>query len=83
MGIINRLYLCDRLKECSLRTGCSRNGGECSHTTDITHARSGGFTLEFRDGQLIIPDNVEAIRNNDGSILLIEREKNEGGAEGD
>lgn len=75
MGIIKRVYICDRLKDCRFRIGCSRNGGECSHTTEQKHAKTGGFTIEERDGVLIIPDNVEAIKHNDGDITLIEREE--------
>lgn len=75
MGIIKRFYICDRLKDCRFRIGCSRNGGECSHTTEQKHAKTGGFTIEERDGVLIIPDNVEAIKHNDGDIVLIEREE--------
>lgn len=58
-----------------MNRGCILNGGECSHTTEQKHAKTGGFTIEERDGDLIIPDNVEAIKHNDGSILLIEREE--------
>lgn len=77
MGVIMRLYLCDRLKECSLRLGCSRNGGECSHTSDISHARNGPFKIEEENGRLIIPDNVKAYTHNDGSMYLIEEEEEE------
>lgn len=78
MGVIKRLYLCDRMKECSLRLGCSRNGGECSHTTDADHAVNGPFKIEEENGQMIIPDNVKAYTHNDGSVFLVEIEEEDG-----
>lgn len=74
MGIFKRLYLCDRMKSCRDRIGCSRNGGECRHTQDIEHAVNGGFTVKEENGELIVPDNVEIFRRNDGNIILIEEE---------
>lgn len=75
MGIIKRLYICDNRRRCSLNRGCILNGGECRHTTELIHARSGGFTVEEQGGELILPDNIETIRANDGNIILIEREE--------
>ena len=75
MGMIKRVYLCDMKKECSDRPGCARNGGECKHTTERSHARNGAFTIEERDGELIIPDNVEVIRRDDGDMILVEVEE--------
>lgn len=74
MGIIKRLYLCDMLKVCSGAPGCSRNGGECRHTAEMNHARNGAFTIEEKDGTLVIPDNVKIIRGDDGDILLVQEE---------
>ena len=76
MGIIKRLYLCDRKRECAMRRGCSE--GECSHTTDATHAKNGPFKIEEIDGQMIIPDNVKAYTHNDGSVFLVEIEEEDG-----
>lgn len=75
MGIIKRLYICDNRRRCRTSLGCILNGGECQHTTELIHARSGGFTVEEQGGELILPDNVEAIRANDGSMFLIEVEE--------
>lgn len=75
MGIIKRLYICDNRRRCSMNRGCILNGGECSHTTEQKHAKTGGFTIEERDGVLIIPDNVEVINHNDGDIIFIEQEE--------
>lgn len=74
MGIIKRLYLCDKKRPCAA-TGCQN--GECNHTTDRKHAKTGGFTIEEKDGELVIPDNVEAIYHNDGSLFLVEHEEGE------
>ena len=74
MGIFKRVYLCDRMKSCRDRIGCSRNGGECRHTQDREHAKTGGFTVEERDGRLVIPDNVKIFRNDDGDLWLVEEE---------
>lgn len=75
MGIIKRVYLCDMKKSCSEKMGCARNGGVCRHTTEESHARNGAFTIEEWDGKLIIPDNVEVIRRDGGSLILVEKEE--------
>lgn len=74
MGKITRLYICDRKAACAKSKGCSINGGPCSHTQDREHAKTGGFTVEERDGRLVIPDNVKIIRSDDGDIWLVEEE---------
>lgn len=79
MGKITRLYICDRKAACAERAGCSSPdyAGECHHTTDRSHAKSGGFTLEEKAGELMLPDNVEVIHANDGSMFLVEHEEGE------
>lgn len=76
MGKITRLYICDRKAACAERAGCSSPdyAGECHHTTDRSHAKTGGFTVEERDGRLVIPDNVKIIRSDDGDLWLVEEE---------
>ena len=79
MGKITRLYICDRKAACAERAGCSSPdyNGECRHTTDRSHAKNGGFTLEEKAGELMLSDNVEVIHANDGSLFLVEREDGE------
>lgn len=48
--------------------------GECRHTQDIEHAVNGGFTVEEENGTLVVPDNVQIFRQDDGNIILIEEE---------
>lgn len=74
MGIIKRLFICDRKKECAKRNGCR----ECHHTTDAAHAVNGPFKIEEENGQMIIPDNVKAYTHNDGSVFLVEIEEEDG-----
>lgn len=74
MGIIKRLYLCDRNQPCVMSKGCSINGGPCRHTIYSSHAKTGGFTVEERDGHLVIPDNVKIIGSDDGDLWLVEEE---------
>ena len=33
-------YICNCKKECNSGCGCILNGGECSHTTDISFAKN-------------------------------------------
>lgn len=79
MGIFKRVYICDRKAACAERAGCSSPdyAGECRHTTDRSHAKNGGFTLEEKAGELMLPDNVEVIHANDGSMFLVEHEEGE------
>ena len=44
----NVAYLCDLSKECREDDLCVRNGGTCSHTTDIAHARN--FSMLCAEG---------------------------------
>lgn len=75
MAQIKFLYLCDGKRCPNLFKGKEWRGcGECRHTTDKDHARTGGFVIDSRGGELFYPDNVTMFRHNDGSLIFIEEE---------
>ena len=77
MGIIKRLYICDKKAACAKLSGCGKPGEEegCHHTSDPKHAKNGAFTIDQQDGEFVVPDAVEILTNADGTIYMIEHEE--------
>lgn len=68
--MIEILYLCDHKYECANSLFCKLNGGDCDHTVQSSHSRT-GIRPQY---DIVLDERFEQVRESEYVMAYIEKE---------